>query len=478
MIDGLKPYPEYKDSGDDWLSQVPKHWDVRKLRNVLDSVTERNRPDLPLLSVVREKGVIVRDITDQDINHNFIPDDLTNYKVVRVGQFAMNKMKAWQGSYGVSRFEGIVSPAYFVFDIHNVEGPFFNAAIRSKAFVPFFSRASDGVRIGQWDLSKDRMREIPFAVPPPTEQAGIVRFLDYVDRRIRRYIRAKRRLIELLGEQKQAIIHQAVTRGLDPNTPLKPSGIDWLGDVPERWDVSQIRAIAQVVRGGTPRPAGSPLFFHGDAEPWITVGEITKDQNPYLSRTTSRLTEAGVERSRIVYPGTVLLTNSGATLGVPKILKIQGCINDGVAAFLRLRPDIVKEFMYFYWTTQTPHLREWVNLGAQPNLNTQIIGGWPVVVPPTTEQQAIVECISKKSSNITKSIALVQDEIAVMSEFRTRLIADVVTGKLDVREAAARLPDEVDEDAAADEPLDGELPGAENGLDEAELEAETEEIET
>jgi type I restriction enzyme S subunit len=219
----LKPYPVYKDSGVPWLGAVPGHWEVRKLRNVLRGVTEHNRPDLPLLSVVREKGVILRDVINKDKNRNFIPDDLTNYKVVREGQFAMNKMKAWQGSYGVSQCNGIASPAYFIFDVQGVEGSYFHTAIRSKAYVAFFTQASDGVRIGQWDLSHARMKEISFFIPPFPEQVAIVRFLDYVDQRIRYYICAKQQLIKLLEEQKQAIIHKAVTCGLNPN--VQPSSV-------------------------------------------------------------------------------------------------------------------------------------------------------------------------------------------------------------------------------------------------------------
>ena len=175
MIADLKPYPAYKLSGIQWLGDVPTHWEMRKLRNVIRPITSRNRPDLPLLSVVREKGVIVRDVSDMTENHNVIPEDLSNYKVVHIGQFAMNKMKAWQGSYGVSQYDGIVSPAYFIFYVDGVQGDFFNVAIRSKAYVPFFGQASDGVRIGQWDLAQVRMREIKFLVPSPDEQTAIVR---------------------------------------------------------------------------------------------------------------------------------------------------------------------------------------------------------------------------------------------------------------------------------------------------------------
>ena len=255
----LKPYLEYRDSGVPWLGEVPKNWKVQKLRIIMKGVTERNRPDLPLLSVVREKGVILRDITEKGENRNFIPDDLSNYKVVREGQFVMNKMKAWQGSYGVSRYNGIVSPAYFVFDIHLVEGSYFHSAIRSKAYVPLFTQASDGVRIGQWDLSQVRMKEIPFFIPSLAEQSAIVRFLDHMDRRIRRYILAKQRLIKLLEEYKQVIIHRAVTRGLDPTVPLKPSGVEWLGDVPEHWEVQKFRHLVLPVAGIQMGPFGSSL---------------------------------------------------------------------------------------------------------------------------------------------------------------------------------------------------------------------------
>ena len=216
MIADLKPYAVMKDAEVARLGEVPKHWEVRKLRRTLRTVAARNRSDLPLLSVVREKGVVLRDVSNKSENHNFIPDDLTNYKVIQHGQFAMNKMKAWQGSYGVSKYDGLVSPAYFVFDLDGVDGDYFHTAIRSKAYVPYFTQASDGVRIGQWDLSLARMREISFLVPPLHEQTAIVRFLDHADRRIRRYIRAKQQLITLLEEQKQALIHRAVTRGLDP----------------------------------------------------------------------------------------------------------------------------------------------------------------------------------------------------------------------------------------------------------------------
>lgn len=171
---GLNNSVKKKDSGIHWLGNIPAHWEVRKLRTILSPKSEKNRPDLPLLSVVREKGVILRDVEDKEANHNFIPDDLSGYKVVHANQFVINKMKAWQGSYGISPCDGIVSPAYFVFDINFENLEYFHYAIRSKVYVNFFAQASDGIRVGQWDLSVDKMKNIPFIIPPMEEQKEIV----------------------------------------------------------------------------------------------------------------------------------------------------------------------------------------------------------------------------------------------------------------------------------------------------------------
>jgi type I restriction enzyme S subunit len=212
---GLHPDFPLKPSGIPWLGDIPKHWEMRKLRQILTRKTERNQPSLALLSVVREKGVIKRDTENFEDNHNFIPDDLSNYKVVRVGQFAMNKMKAWQGSFGVSQFEGIVSPAYFVFDLRHVGGDFFHTAIRSKAYVPFFTRASDGVRVGQWDLAEPRMREIPFFVPPSDEQNAIVEYVAKDTEAATTAIARTEREIALIQEYRTRLTADLVTGKLD-----------------------------------------------------------------------------------------------------------------------------------------------------------------------------------------------------------------------------------------------------------------------
>lgn len=212
---GLNPKAPMKFSGVKWLGDIPEHWETIKLRQLLHPVSIKNHPELPLLSVVREQGVIVRDVTDKEANHNYIPDDLSGYKMVKKGQFAMNKMKAWQGSYGISDYTGIVSPAYFIFDVSFDNLEYFHYAIRSKVYVNFFAQASDGIRVGLWDLQMDKMKEIPFIVPPADEQVAIV---EYIKKTLPRYDVAIEKLtaeVETLEEYKAKLIADVVTGKID-----------------------------------------------------------------------------------------------------------------------------------------------------------------------------------------------------------------------------------------------------------------------
>lgn len=212
---GLSQNVPMKYSGVKWLGDIPEHWKTIKLRQLLHPVSVKNHPELPLLSVVREQGVIVRDVTDKEANHNFIPDDLSGYKMVKQGQLAMNKMKAWQGSYGISDYTGIVSPAYFIFDVSFDNLEYFHYAIRSKVYVNFFAQASDGIRVGQWDLQMDKMKEIPFFVPPIDEQKAIV---DYIKATLPKYDIAIEKLrmgIGFLEEYKTKLIADVVTGKID-----------------------------------------------------------------------------------------------------------------------------------------------------------------------------------------------------------------------------------------------------------------------
>lgn len=215
VIHGVTPNTPMKYSGVKWLGDIPAHWTMIKLRQILHPISVKNHPELPLLSVTREQGVIVRNVESKEENHNYIPDDLSGYKVVHKGQFAMNKMKAWQGSYGISGHTGIVSPAYFIFDVDFDNLEYFHFAIRSKVYVNFFAQASDGIRVGQWDLQMDKMKEIPFIIPPADEQIAIVEHVREAMPKYDALIAKLNEEIKLLEEYKAKLISDVVTGKID-----------------------------------------------------------------------------------------------------------------------------------------------------------------------------------------------------------------------------------------------------------------------
>lgn len=460
MTADLKPYPEYKNSSVPWLGEVPGHWEVFSLGSLTSMLAVRGRPELPLLSVVREKGVILRATMSDDENHNFVPDDLSNYKVVRSGNLVINKMKAWQGSLGIAPIDGIVSPAYFVFEFRIADRRYGQYLLRSKTYTGFFARASDGVRIGQWDLSIDGMKRIPVVIPPPLEQSAIVRFLDHFDHRINRLIRAKQKLIKLLEEQKQVIIHHAVTRGLDPNVRLKPSGVDWLGDVPEHWEVFSLRRVTLSRCDG---PFGSGLKSAHYTEGGVRVirlqnighGEFNGEDAAFIS--SEHYASLGDHN---VIAGDVLI----AGLGDERIPPGRACV-----APVGIEPAMVKADCFRFRLNTSRALPHFVGLhltataipasaalssgATRQRVNLQTTASRTIALPPLAEQTAILQAIQKAIKPLEVLIRKPQLEISLLREYRTRLIADVVTGKLDVR--GVELP-EVDEAEVLEE-LDGEV---------------------
>ena len=421
----MKPYPRYKPTGLAWLPSVPEHWEVRKLRHILSPVSEKNHAEKPLLSVVREKGVILRDTENKEENHNFIPDDLSNYKLVREDQFAMNKMKAWQGSYGVSSYEGIVSPAYFVFDVHGVEKDFFHTAIRSAKYVAYFAQSSDGIRVGQWDLSIPRMKEIPFLIPPPSEQDRIVRYLDEKTAAIDELVRAKEREIDLLRERKQALVSAAVTGGLDPATERKDSGVPWIGKIPKGWNVLKLRQIL------------SPVSEKNRPDlPLLSVvrekGVIIRDKDDMEEN--RNFIPDDLSGYKVVRKGQFAMNKMKAWQGSYGVSPYDGIVSPAYFVF-NIRFDNPE---YFHLAIRS---KVYVDFFAQASDGIRI-GQWdlnlakmkeiPFLVPSAREQKEIVERMPVLFAETDRKIALAEKSIALLQELRTRLVSDAVTGAVEV----------------------------------------------
>lgn len=210
---GLDPNVSLKPSGNNWIGDIPQHWELKQLRDFITLISPDKKEDdnYQLLSVTRDKGVIIRGERGEDGNNNRIPEDLSNYKIVHKNQFVVNKMKAWMGSYGVSNFDGIVSPAYYICSVNNIHEPFFSLAIRCKMYTNFFWKYSKGIRVDQWDMSPLALKEIPFVTPPTDEQKKITAYLDEKCAKIDAILEKINTEVESLKELKRSLINEVVT---------------------------------------------------------------------------------------------------------------------------------------------------------------------------------------------------------------------------------------------------------------------------
>ena len=458
MIAALKPYPVYKHSGIEWLGKVPEHWEVKRGKALFRCVNVRSSTgEETLLTVSSERGVVPRSSATVTM---FKAESYVGYKLCWPGDLVINSLWAWGRGLGVSRHHGIISSAYGVYRLRPPYTEYFayvHALVRSTPFNWELHVRSKGIWISRLQLTDEAFLGAPVPLPPPPEQAAIVRFLDHADRRIRRYIRAQQKLIALLEEQKQAIIHQAVTGQIDvrtgqPYPVYMPSGVEWLGDVPEHWEVKKLRQCGTVAGGVTPSMENR-RFWDG-AIPWITPKDMKREA---ICDSSMRVAEAAIHETslRLIDPPAVLMVVRGMILArrVP-IAWITGpvTINQDMKALIPV-PGINPEFMARVLASAQDAFVPLIDEAGHGTrrLPTERWRDLAIAIPPRDEQEAIVDSL-KISTHITvATIDRTYREIAFLREYRTRLTADVVTGKLDVREAAARLPDEVEELEPLDE---------------------------
>lgn len=273
------------------------------------------------------------------------------------------------------------------------DGRWLNALVRSPWGQSFLETQCFAGSTNQLELSRTKLAAGRAPVPPVTEQQKIAEVLDTLDEAIRK----TEAIVAKLEQVKQGLLHDLLTRGIDENGELRdperhPQQFkdSELGRVPKAWEVHTFGSLSTVVRGSTPRPAKDPRYFGGTYVPWITVGELSRDDWPYLATTTHKLTELGSRFSRRLEVGTLVISNSGFGCGVPKILSISGCANDGIAAFEILSSRCDSLFLYYFLFSKIQFLRTRVARGVdQPNLNTDLLANFHAPVPPLAEQQAI-----------------------------------------------------------------------------------------
>lgn len=439
-----KPYPQYKDSGVEWLGKIPAHWEVRRLKTA--ATVQLSNVDKK--SVEGEEPVQLCNYTDVYYNERitvdleFMPATATSDQVRR---FSLH-----EGDVLITKdsesWTDIAVPAVVAEDLPGVLCGYHLAHVRPKDgyYGTFLSRAFAAVGprdqfqvaangITRFGLGSDAITTAVFAVPPADEQRAIATFLDRETARIDALVTKKERLIELLQEERTALITRAVTKGLDLTVPMKDSGVEWLGDIPAHWEVKKVKRLCLVRRGASPRPIEDPIYFDDEGEyAWVRIADVTASER-YLERTTQRLSPLGKSKSVPLEPGEVFVSVA-ATVGKPIITKIKCCIHDGFVYFVGLHEN--REFLFYLFSCGEPY-KGLGKLGTQLNLNTDTIGNIYLPRPSGAEQGKIVQFLDREIARIDVLVAKVRDAIDSLKELRTSLITAAITGKIDVREEAA-----------------------------------------
>jgi type I restriction enzyme S subunit len=434
----LRPYPEYKDSGLPWLGEIPAHWRIGRTKQNFRLSIEKSNPNhgMELLSIYTHIGVRPRNDLEQRGNKATTTD---GYWVVKKGDIIVNKLLAWMGAVGVSHYDGVTSPAYDILrPVRELAPDFYHHLFRTSTYLQQFKSRSRGIMEMRLRLYFDQFGQIPLLIPPLDEQRAIVSFLEEYSRLVNRFIRIKRRAIELLNEQKQAIINRAVTRGLDPGVRVKASGIDWLGDVPEHWEIRPLKQVASVRLSGVDKHtlAGEIPVRLCNYTDVYKRDFITADIE--FMKASAKPPEVAAFTLRA---GDVLITKDSEEwddIAVPALVRQN---LDGVLCGYHLavvRPDFqCLDSEYLFRAFLAPSLARQFHVLANGvtryGLSKNAIKDSIFLVPPVQEQRDICEWITDELRPIAASMDRIQREIDLIHEYRTRLITDVVTGKIDVR---------------------------------------------
>jgi len=433
-----KAYPAYKDSRVEWLGAIPEDWSVTKLKYIADLLTAKSTNSDDLF-------VGLENISSGDGKYISKEENIADGASVSFekNDVLFGKLRPYLAKSWLATFSGVCSSEFLVLRTAKLHPKYLNYFSLTNEFIDQVNSSTYGSKMPRASWEFIGLLPVPTCSYSLSEK--VAGFLDYETAKIDNLIEKQQQLIELLKEKRQAVISHAVTKGLNPDVPMKDSGVEWLGEVPEHWEVSKFGYISLVVRGGSPRPAGDPTLFNGDYSPWVTVAEITKDNEIYLDSTDTFLTKKGSEQCRVFKAGTLLLSNSGATLGVPKILSIDANANDGVVGFELLNID--HEYAYFYLSTLTTNLRDSIKQGSgQPNLNTDIVKSIAIPIPPENEIPRIVSFIKETIKLYSSIESGAMEQVKLLQERRTALISAAVTGKIDVRDWVA--PDSQDIEAS------------------------------
>ena len=426
-------YPAYQESGLPWVPKVPQGWSVLRNGRLFAHRVQTGFPDLPILEVSLRTGVRVRDM--ENLKRKQVMSQKEKYKRAAKGDIAYNMMRMWQGALGPAPVDGLVSPAYVVVKpFEEANSAYYSYLFRTDAYMREVNKFSRGIVADRNRLYWDEFKQMPSLVPPRPEQDQIVAYLRAQDAHIARLIKAKRDLIGLLTEQKLRIIDHAVTGGLDASVALKPSGIEWLGDVPQHWEVQRLKNVANVVLGKMLTTEAK----NGDGEfkPYLRSTNVQWIKPDV--RDVKEMWIANSEMAQLRVRKGDLLVSEGGEVGRACMWneELPECYIQNSVHRVATKSKMLPEFLFhqFFAYGKRGRFNAIVNRVSIAHLTREKLVTVPFTVPPVEEQKAICKWIDDECKPLEDAIQRAEEEIKLIREYRDRQIADVVTGQVDVRD--------------------------------------------
>lgn len=433
-------YPKYKDSGVEWLGEMPAHWVVKRLGSIFRQVNEAGEDHLAILCVSIHDGVSDKELGEEEMDRKVTrSDDRSKYKKVEPGDLVYNMMRAWQGGFGAVAVQGMVSPAYVVArPISAFSTGFIEYILRTPQAIEQMRRYSQGVTDFRLRLYWEEFKTISIVLPPSDEQAAISEFLGQETEKIDQLVAEQERLIELLKEKRQAVISHAVTKGLNPRAPMKPSGIEWLGDVPAQWEVKPLRRFSCLVQSG---PFGSQLhadeYVSGGTPVINPVNMVNQAIIPSEEITVTQEVLDRLPHQRL-RAGDVIFSRRGELGRCALVTEAEeGWLCGTGSMILRLHhADYHAGYLSRFLSLNV--MRQYFesfSVGAiMDSLSSATLLAMPMLVPPVGEQATISTFIDTETARFDSLVAEAQRAITLLRERRTALISAAVTGQIDVRQ--------------------------------------------
>lgn len=424
-------YESYKDSGVDWLGKIPSDWDLLKVKNIFRLVMKfaPKNNDCELLSVYTDIGVKPRKELEERGNRATTTD---GYLIVEKGDIVVNKLLAWMGAIGLSDYDGVTSPAYDVLKPKMpIEGIFYHLLFRSPQCTSELKRHSRGIMDMRLRLYFDKFGDVVVPYPNIEVQKKIVSFLAEKTAQIDQAIALKQQQIEKLNEYKQIVIQNAVTKGLNPNAPMKNSGVEWIGNIPEHWDVNKNTHLFNKIGSGT-TPTSSDLSYYdsGDIN-WLQTGDLNNDYIVATSRKINQKAMSKFSSLKLYDENSLVIAMYGATIGKVGLLKIKSTTNQACCV-LGNSDKVFMKYIFYVMQFAKNHLISNSYGGGQPNINQDMIKNLRIPYPNLQEQEKIANYLDDLNEKIYKTSKGYQTQIDRLKEYKNILINQAVTGKIKI----------------------------------------------